>query len=249
MQENLGFTKGNNIGIKAAAGEYILILNPDTEIRDNAFPIVIEFIAKNPQIICVTCRLVDSNGNWQPNAFRYPTLFSKWLFYSIAMLIPVPSIGRMRHTDLNKTYEADWIVGAMMIIRSDALKKVGGFDEKIFMFSEDIDLCIRLKQATGGKVYYSPDATILHVGQVSHGGSLFPMRCGFRSTCYYFNKHFGMGKAKAFKTATRFSWVLTLFALEILNAATLFRIERLRKKVRAYFDMLMTTTDCMSGTT
>jgi GT2 family glycosyltransferase len=249
MPENLGFTKGNNVGIKAAAGKYVLILNPDTEINDNAFVKIVEFLEKNPQAVGATCKLVGVDGKWQMSAFRYPTLFTKWLFYSVAMLLPLPPIEAMSNVDVLKPFEADWIVGAAMIIRTEALKNVGGFDEKIFMFSEDVDLCIRLKKATGKKIYYTPGATIIHVGRVSHSGNLFPMQCGFRSTCYYFNKHSGTLKAQVFKTLTRFSWALTLLPLWIANLATLFCIPKLRKRMKIYFDMLMTPADCMSGTT
>lgn len=249
MKDNLGFTKGNNLGIRASKGEYILMLNPDTEIVDNAFPKIIEFLKTNPQAVCATCRLIDSAGNLQSSAFRYPTVFSKWLFYSLAMLMPFHVTGKIRHSDPSKKYEADWITGAATMVGSEPLKKIGGFDERIFIFNEDVDLCIRLKKETGAKAYYCPNASIIHIGQVSHSGNLFPMRCGFRSTCYYFNKHYSFRTAVIFKTLTRFTWTLTLFALGLLNIATLLMSPKLKRKMRTYFDMINTPADCLSGTT
>ncbi len=248
MDENLGFTKGNNIGIRASKGEYVLILNSDTEITENAFLRIIEFLDENPHAIGAVCRLVDLNGRQQPSFFRFESVFSKWFFFSVAMLSPLPLRLYEFDGDPERVQKTDWIIGAAMMIRGEPLREIGGFDEKIFIFSEDSDLCMRLSRATGKAFYYFPGATIIHVGGVSYaGGSIFYMRCSFRSTCYYFYKHQGMRSALKFKNATRFAWSLTLFALVLMNLLALGKSPRLRKGARIYLDMLGTRADCLSG--
>lgn len=239
LKDNLGFTRGNNIGIESSKGEYVLILNPDTEIRDNVFPKLIEFLKQTPSAVGVICKLQGYDGKVQRVAGRFPTIFSSWLSYSTMMILPKAIRLNTIDVDSNLTRPVDWIVGAAMMIRGLPLRKIGGFDERIFMFAEDVDLCLRLHKATGLTFYYYPNETIIHAGGASYSGkNLAVTKHGFRSSCYYLNKHQGIWAESIFKNAVRFSWTITLMILFTLNILTLGKIRQLREKTRFYINIL-----------
>ena len=248
LKDNLGFTRGNNIGIQSSKGEYVLILNPDTEIRDNVFVKLIGFLKQTPSAVGVICKLRGYDGKVQRVAGRFPTIFSSWLSYSTMMILPKAI--RLNTIDVNTdiTRPVDWIVGAAMMIRGIPLRAVGGFDERIFMFAEDVDLCLRLHKKTGLTFYYYPGETIIHAGGASYSrNNLAVTRYGFRSSCYYLNKHYGPRLASIFKNAVRFSWTVTLMLLFVANILTLGQVLPLSKKTKFYIDILSIKADCQSG--
>lgn len=163
---NLGFAKANNLGVKEAAGEYVLILNPDTILQEDTLEKTLNFYKENPGTGAVTCKLILPNGKLDLACRRsFPTpSVAVYRIIGLSKLFPRNRIfGKynLTYLDENKTYEVDAIVGAFMFIKKSIYNEVNGFDEDYFMYGEDLDLCFRLKKA-GYKIFYYPDTSIIH---------------------------------------------------------------------------------------
>jgi GT2 family glycosyltransferase len=162
---NHGFAAGNNIGIHEAKGEMILLLNPDTEILNGAIQQAVLFMAGRPAAGIIGCMLRLPDGSVQQSVRSFPSvlnLFSEASFLYLAF--PRSRIfGRyyMTFFDYTSGGEVDWVSGAFFLIRRTVLETVGLLDERFFMYSEEMDLCYRAKQA-GFKVYYTPSAAVAH---------------------------------------------------------------------------------------
>ena len=252
--ENLGFSRGNNIGIRAAKGEMILILNSDVLLRENALLPWVEFLCSRDDAAGAICRVEGANGQRQVNFLRFPTVFTEWLFFSLAMISPrrlmIPRRKYMLDVDPDKPHVADWISGCAMMLKRDAIEKAGVFDEKMFLFYEDTELCHRMNEMTGKVFYYFPGARIIHLGGGSYeAGGPRQVRYSFRSACYYFNKTAGMRSAMLFRTMTRFSWAITLLVLAAADMLTLRRNRRMHRKLTIYVELLKTTANCIRATT
>jgi len=171
--KNLGFAKAVNQGIREAKGEFIFLLNPDSEIKRGVLRKLIEFAEKNPDAGVVGVKLLNPDGSIQPSIYHFPTIFRAikefWFGqrgayekYAPAGMEPV---------------EVDAVTGAAMLISRKTIEKVGFFDERYFMYFEDLDYCRRVRKA-GLKVYYFPRAEIIH----HHGKSAFSV--GEKAYCW-----------------------------------------------------------------
>jgi len=161
-KENLGFAKANNQGIKKALGKYTLLLNSDTEFKKGALEKLTKFAEETPDAGVIGPKLLNEDGTVQSSCCHPPTALTAfgefWLSKQGAFSKYMP-YG-------NKPIEVDAVVGAAFLITPAALKKVGLLDERYFFYFEDLDYCRRVKRA-GLKVYYLPEAEIIHL----HGAS------------------------------------------------------------------------------
>lgn len=161
-QQNLGFTRANNQGIKKAKGEYILLLNSDTLVKKGALEKLIKFAKKTTDAGAVAPKLLNPDGSTQASIYRFPTLGlairQYWLGQKGLLDKYIPSSAR--------PVAVDAAVMAAFLITPRGLKKVGFLDERYFMYFEDLEYCRHLKKA-GLKVYYLPQAQITHF----HGAS------------------------------------------------------------------------------
>lgn len=165
-KRNLGFSKGNNKGIKIAKGKYLLFLNSDTLLSKDTLVKMIKFMDENEQYAAATCRIELSDGNLDPACHRgFPTPWAAFTYFSgLEKLFPKSKIFSQYHQgwkNLNKLHQVDVISGAFFMIRKKVLDKVGLFDEKFFIYGEDIDLCYRIKQL-GYKICFYPGTKIIH---------------------------------------------------------------------------------------
>lgn len=153
-KENLGFAKANNQAIQQAIGEYILLLNTDTKIINNALKKLVDFARSDKKIGLVGPRLLNFNGTPQPSVAPFFTLFKVfvWLFTGDRFLYSSP----------NKAIKADWLMGAALMAKKEMIEKIGGLDEGYFMYVEDIEWCYRAKKA-GWSVWFYPAAQIIHL--------------------------------------------------------------------------------------
>lgn len=162
-KENVGFAKANNQAIKLAQGKYILLLNSDTEILPNAFDEMLSLMDKNPKIGVLGCQLLNRDGSIQDSCGYFPsitaTLFTKVQRASMVgrLFKRLPS----SQQKVEKEKEVDWVTGACLMVRKEAIEKVELLDEKMFMYFEDNDWCWRFKKA-GWKVYVTPKAKVIH---------------------------------------------------------------------------------------
>ena len=161
---NRGFPAANNQGIAATQGRYLMLLNPDTEVLDDALSTLTRYMDANPDVGVVGPQLLFPDGRVQSSRRRFPTaailfLESTW-WESMA---PSWMLERYRMLDQpdDITLDVDWVMGAAMLTRREVVEQVGGFDEGFFMYSEELDWCRRIK-AAGWRVVYCPEAKIIH---------------------------------------------------------------------------------------
>ena len=193
-KENSGFPKGNNIGVAVAQGEYLCILNPDTVVAEDTFVKVLAFAKQQADLGIVGCKLIDGTGNFLPESKRgVPT---PWVAFTkitgLYKIFPNSSLFNKYYAQYiseNETGKVDILVGAFMVIKRDLYLEVGGFDEKCFMYSDDIDLSYTVLQK-GKSNYYFHDTSVIHYkGESTIKDGTYMRR--FREAMYFFyQKHF-----------------------------------------------------------
>ena len=197
-KENAGFPKGNNIGVNVAQGEYICILNPDTVVAEDTFEKILnsEFF-KLPSANChlptgiVGCKLIDGTGNFLPESKReVPTPFVA--FTKIFGLYKISNLfGKYyaQHITQNQSGKVDILVGAFMIMKRDLYQEIGGFDEKCFMYSDDIDLSYMVTQK-GFENYYFHETSVIHYKGESTIKDGTYMKRFQEAMNFFYKKHF-----------------------------------------------------------
>ncbi|MGK4569105.1 glycosyltransferase family 2 protein [Flavobacterium sp. 3HN19-14] len=163
-KENSGFPKGNNIGVAAAKGEYICILNPDTVVAEDTFSKILAFAEKQNNLGITGCKLIDGTGNFLPESKRgLPTPFISFTRMSGLYKLSPKLFGKYyaSHLSENETGEIDILVGAFMLMKRDLYNEIGGFDEQFFMYGEDIDLSYSAIKS-GKTNYYFHETSVIH---------------------------------------------------------------------------------------
>ncbi|MBC3757520.1 glycosyltransferase family 2 protein [Hyunsoonleella sp. SJ7] len=155
--ENQGFSKGNNIGVDVAKGEYICILNPDTVVPEDVFKTMLSFCETRKNLGAVGCKLIDGTGHFLPESKRNIPRVK----VALKKLLGNSKQYYANHLGENDTGEVDILVGAFMFLKRKVYMEVGGFDEDYFMYGEDIDLSYSLLKS-GYQNYYFGEASVLH---------------------------------------------------------------------------------------
>lgn len=162
---NLGFGKAHNQVLKINKNEFILILNPDSEIKKGDLKTMLSIMESDVRIGAASPEIILSNGEVDLTAHRgFPTPWASFRYY----ILGDDSLYHLTQKDMHVTHEVDAITGAFFLTRKSVLEKVGYFDEDYFMYAEDIDLCFRIKKA-GYKVVYVPEIKVLHYKGISTG--------------------------------------------------------------------------------
>ena len=189
--ENLGFPKGNNIGVAQAKGEYICILNPDTIVAEDTFFKILNPINWTPETGIIGCKLIDGAGNFLPESKRgIPT---PWVsFTKIFGLYKISNLfGKYyaQHLSKEQSGKVEILVGAFMFMKKDLYTKIGGFDENCFMYSDDIDLSYQVLQQ-GKYNYYFHDTTVIHFKGESTVRDGTYMKRFQEAMNFFYRKHF-----------------------------------------------------------
>ena len=193
-KDNLGFPKGNNIGVAQANGEYICILNPDTVVAEETFLKILNTENWTLNTGIIGCRLIDGAGNFLPESKRgVPTpwvAFTK--IFGLYKVFPKTNLFNKyyaQHITENESGHVDILVGAFMMMKRDLYLEVGGFDENCFMYSDDIDLSY-LVLKTGRKNYYFHETSVIHYkGESTVRDGTYMKR--FREAMqFFYKKHF-----------------------------------------------------------
>lgn len=161
---NPGLSTAINQGAELATGEWLFVLNPDTELREKSIQQLVERLASDPAIGAVGPNLVQPDGTRYPTGRRFPSLVTGVLHAVLVGVWPANPATRRYHMDeLDRTtaQDVDWVSGAGMMIRRDAFDAIGGFDAKYFMYFEELDFCLRLHRG-GWRVVFDPEPTIMH---------------------------------------------------------------------------------------
>ena len=196
---NKGFGAGCNLGSHAAQGKYLLFLNPDTRFLNDVLGDLLAFLEAHPSAGVVGPMLQNEAGEVQFDGARsLPTLFNEFLQHStLAFKFPhntLTSRPYLSNWDHRSTREVETVLGACMLLRADVFASIGGFDEKFFLYSEEVDLCCRLHSA-GLQVWYLHTARLLHKERQStiqlFGSVGRIVLQNLISQEYYFKKHHG----------------------------------------------------------
>jgi N-acetylglucosaminyl-diphospho-decaprenol L-rhamnosyltransferase len=205
-RENLGFTRGNNWALRLVRGGYVMLLNPDTVVEPGAIERLVGYLDTHPDVGAVGPKLVYPDGTVQSSRRRFPTrltgfvestVLERWLGNSAIL-----RRYRLADRSAEEEQDVDWLMGAAILLRREALEQAGIFDERFFMYSEEIDLCRRLRLA-GWRVAYLPTAVVVHHEGRSSEQNLRGRNVHFHESRFrYYRKHFGKGWMLALRLVT-----------------------------------------------
>ena len=233
--KNHGFAKANNMALKKMNGKYAVLLNSDTIVKDSAFDRMFDFMERHPQAGMCGPQLLNGDGSKQNSIGVFPTLLTEFTSRSLTRIFfPCAYREAFGSKDIQLTEPAivDFIMGACMMARKQALDHVGTLDEDYFFFYEEIDWCFRMKK-TRWDVYHIPDVEIYHFGgQSTKNISLKARAESWRSRYLFFIKNMKLtGPAVAGLYLTGFSVATMIFlGYSVLNTLVLFSLRRLRQR-------------------
>lgn len=196
-EKNIGFGRANNIALNYIEGEYLLLVNTDAFIAENSIKESIKFLEKTPECGIVGINIVSGDGSPQASARNFITPINLFLtrtgiikYFPSYAIDPSPS-------SLYISRECDWITGCFLMIRKSLVEKIGLFDERFFLYCEELDLCKRAK-AAGNKIYHITTANVIHLGGESSKNDIkisdSPKQISelqIESEILYFRKHYG----------------------------------------------------------
>ena len=194
-EENVGYACATNQGIDRASGDYVLLLNPDTQVTEGALDTLVRFAQMHPDVAAVSCKLVRPDGSVELSVRGFPYPFAIACEYiGLSKLLPycsALSAYRRRTFDYDKSAEVDQPMASCLLIGMYALERVGTFDESFPIFFNDVDWLYRAKKL-GYRVYYLAEATVIH-----HGGAATRqvdrrkmLRESHDSLLRFYDKHF-----------------------------------------------------------
>lgn len=197
--DNVGFAKANNQAIRHCAGHYILLLNPDTELKADALDQLVGFMEQTPRAGAAGSQLLNADGTMQISCHPELTLGREiWRLLHLDQVMPL-AVYRQERWETDRAREVDIIQGASLILRKSALDQVGWLDEDYFIYTEEVDLCYRMKKA-GWKLYWVPQSRVIHYGGQST--QQVPRQMFLRlyqSRVLYFRKNHGRLTAASYK--------------------------------------------------
>ncbi|MFT6334057.1 MAG: GT2 family glycosyltransferase [Halioglobus sp.] len=202
-KDNVGFSTANNQAVKVAKGDYVLILNPDTVIQEDTLQICYGYMVKHQTVGAVGVKMIDGTGNFLPESKRdLPTVWNSLAKLSgLASLFPKSKLFNgyaLGHLDENETHSIQVLCGAFMFVSKSAIDKVGMFDERFFMYGEDIDWSRRIIEG-GFEIHYVPDTTIIHFkGESTKKASLNYVKTFYGAMGLYVEKHYSGEAGKWF---------------------------------------------------
>jgi GT2 family glycosyltransferase len=215
---NLGFAHANNVGLRVARGRYVLLLNPDVEVRRGRLADLVRALDDRPEVGGASVVQRASDGALLPSIRRFPSPLRD---LGEALCCPRwPALRHVQELDLDfaryrEERSADWVSGAFLAARREAVDQIGPLDERFFLYSEEIDWCRRLR-AAGWDVRHLPVMEVVH-----HCGGSSPERVAelARSRVLFARKHFGPMGAAAIRAAVALGHALRLVALAPRGAA------------------------------
>ena len=215
--KNRGFVYANNQASKVAKGKYLLVLNSDTVLKDPGLNKIIEFMESNADVGIATGRMEYEDGGFQSPCFRYPSplmiLWRQSVGRLSSRLVPFIGWSRYQSLDFGCIHDVDWVTGAYLFIRRELLDNGRVFDDAIFMYYEDLLLCMRVHRA-GFRVVYLPYGNVVHLG----GESSKKIRAqsvlhSFQGSVVYLSKRNGRMFGRIYRLLVRGVWHVLLLLL------------------------------------
>lgn len=232
-ERNLGFGRAVNKGAAVAKGEFLCILNNDTQVQPGALDTLIEFLRTHPDAGICGPQLVHADGSLQNSFDNFPTLLDQFVNKTLLRLL-CPSRFPSKRRQIEQPTPVESIVGACLVISRELFLQLGGFDERYFIYLEETDLCKRSPK----KVYLVPQARVGHLSgatkqRAPHRGRIEYTRSLFK----YFRRH--SSAYWLFRTLYPVKVLVQVVLLFVSNLLTLFLIPRLRRRLRTYAWLLL----------
>ena len=230
--ENLGFSRGNNLALERARGRHLLLLNPDTRVEPGALGQLAAYMDAHPGVGAVGPMLTDAAGGLELSCGRSPSLASE-IVHKLLLhrLLTFFRFGRWHH---RRRRSVGWVTGACLMVRAEATAQTGFLDPQMFMCFEDLDWCMRLRRQ-GWEIVYCPSSRVTHLGGQSIGQDLGRMLVISQQSLFYlFQKHFGRVHLQALRLLTAIEMVLRSALWGSGYGLTRSRREERRQRLKAY---------------
>jgi hypothetical protein len=200
---NIGFGAANNQAFERCTGRFVLMLNSDAFLRRGALGAMIRYLEGRPRVAVVGPKLRNANGTLQASCYRFPTPTRAWTenLWLSRVVPPDSKYGDSRLWSHDREKLVDWVTGACLLVRREAIEEIGGIDEDFFMYSEETDWQRRMTIA-GWQIGFTPEAEVTHLGGAS--GVTEEARVNenfFRSLDHYVEKHYGSLGLLSFRAA------------------------------------------------
>jgi GT2 family glycosyltransferase len=236
-EKNFGFAKAANQGLQKGSGRYILLLNPDTQVKSGAIERLVSFMDAHSDVGVAGAQLLNADGTKQNSIANFPSLGTELLNKSLLRwLFPKKFPGKERN--YSEPIEVDSVIGACMMVRRDTLDQVGLLDEDYFLFLEETDWCYRMKKA-GWKIYHVLQAEVYHFQGKSAETVKKRARIEFyRSRYHFFKKNRGNLQWFFLLIGLMIRLGFQLLAMGVVSLMTLFTIKSWRKKLSIYAYLL-----------
>lgn len=230
-ESNVGFTRANNQALRLARGQHVCLLNPDCEVLPGSLVDMVDYMYEHPDVGAVGPQLLFPDGSLQSSRRRFPTLRTGLVESTILQrYFPRSRVVRDYYCDdlpTDQAHEVDWLVGACLMVRREALDQVGLLDEGYFMYSEELDWCFRAKRA-GWKVVYLPQAKVVHHEGKSSEQNLVNRNIHFHdSKCRFFSKHYGTGQGMLLR-----AFIFLTFLYQIVEESLKFVLVARNRQMR-----------------
>jgi GT2 family glycosyltransferase len=228
---NLGFAAANNRAVQEAKGDFVLLVNTDALLQKGCARSLSKIMEADPRAGMVGPQLLNEDGSLQTSYEAAPTLATETLNRSLLKrLFPSRFPGKSRR--LAEPEDVETLIGAVMMIRRQALEELGGFDEDYFFFLEETDLAVRMRQA-GWKVVHDPLAGAVHLQGATAKTFHESARIEFyRSRYLFFRKHYGVRATRLLKGVLTTNLALNVLALGFISLLTLGQAEKVAAKYR-----------------
>ncbi len=203
-QENVGFARANNQGIRMAQGEFVLLLNPDTILQEATLQKTVAYLENHPKVGALGVRMIDGSGTYLPESKRGLPTPSVAFFkaFGLADLFPKSATFNryyLGHLSEHEVNEIDVLTGAFFLVPKSVLNQVGLLDEHFFMYGEDIDLSYRIQMA-GYQVIYLPTTSIIHFkGESTKKDSIAYIRSFYGAMILFAEKHYSGSRAQVLR--------------------------------------------------
>ncbi len=210
--KNLGFGRGNNYAVKKAKGKYILLLNSDTIVLNRAIEKLYHYyVGREKEVHFAGAKLLNRNLSPQASAARFftlPVVFA-------ALFLKGDYFGLTRSSP-NKIMKVDWVSGACILTKKTLYQRLGGFDQDIFMYMEEVDLLYRAARR-GYSTYFYPASQIIHLGSASSQGKTFPILQVYKGFIFFYKKHLSIFHLLALHLLLKLKALIALIIGKIRN--------------------------------
>jgi GT2 family glycosyltransferase len=243
--QNIGFSKATNQGIKLATGEYVLCINPDTVVEEYTFQLCIDFMDQHPDAGGLGPKMIDGKGKYLPESKRgLPTpVVALYKILGLTNIFPTsPVFARyyLGHLSKNEVNKIEILTGSFMFLRKSVLDKIGLFDEAFFMYGEDIDLSYRILKA-GYSNYYFPETTIIHFrGESTKKSTINYVLIFYKAMKIFTEKHFSNNHAFLFSFLINFA-INVRAVLSVIKRTIIYCLPVVIDAVSFYTLIILTT--------